>query len=99
MGSAAGENDCWGDAVWHRAPRGTLAVVLAALIYFGAGALVSKSWHIVIVLILRYYLRGLLGSVVSLHFGARLMQCLGILGGPLHDATSSDDKTETDSAP
>ena len=51
---------------WQRPLRGILAVVGVAALYFGLKSLVSKSWHIVVVLLLRYYLRGVALTGVGL---------------------------------
>jgi membrane-associated phospholipid phosphatase len=53
--------------LWWRLFRGLAGIVVVGAIYFAMGALVSKDWHIVVVLILRYYLRGLLSGLAALY--------------------------------
>ena len=66
---------------WQRPLRGILAVVgVVALSSFGLKSLVSKSWHIVVVLLLRYYLRGVALTGVGLTlFPMAFVRC-GLFG-------------------
>jgi len=53
--------------LWWRLLRGLAGVVVVGVTYIAIGELVSKDWHIAVVLILRYYLRGLLCGLASLY--------------------------------
>jgi len=54
--------------LWWRFFRGLAGIVVVGGTYFAIGALVSKDWHVSVVLVLRYYLRGLLAGLATLYF-------------------------------
>ena len=79
---------------WQRPLRGILAVVGVAALYFGLKSLVSKSWHIVAVLLLRYYLRGVALTGIGLTlFPMAFVRC-GLFGR--RDGSKAIDGVQSD---
>lgn len=68
-----------GAPFWHRVVRSSASVLVSAGLYFSIGAAISKSWHIALVLLLRYYMRAFITGAASFLVLPPVFQKMNIL--------------------